>query len=97
MQHVSSEKELLDRQEALARVGIQVALHGIGVDLIDALSLPPALHEHELFDKAVSAAAGVMGHETLMKALTGWALKSVPRRPDLRGVLSALGSSAWLR
>jgi hypothetical protein len=97
MQHVSSEKELLDQQEALARAGIQLALRGLGVDMIDALSLPPSLYENELFDKGVAAAAGVIGHESIVQLVTGWAGKAVAHHVDARGLLSALRSSSWLR
>ena len=97
MQHVATEQELLDQQEALARAGIHLALRGLGIDLIDALSLPPALREHAMFDTAIAAAAGAIGHDAVMQIVGAWLLKAAPKRADLRGMLSALGSSAWLR
>ena len=81
------ERELLDREEALAREGVERALRGLGGDLIDALSLPAAWREHEMFEAGVSAAAGAITSEAAAKALAAAVVGGAARPGRLREVV----------
>jgi len=63
------EEKLLDEQEALACAGIERSVRGLGIDLMDALSLPNEWREHELFDAGVASAAHAITSEATMKLI----------------------------
>jgi hypothetical protein len=69
MFHSRDEEMLLDEQEALACAGIERAVRGLGIDVMDALSLPNHWREHELFDVGVASAAQAITSETTMKLI----------------------------
>lgn len=87
MSHLTREREFLDEQEALARAGIERAMRGLGVDLMDALSLPPKLREHEMFDVVTAAAAGAITHDATLSVIEGSLLGKGSQPTDMRAIL----------
>jgi hypothetical protein len=81
------ERELLDEQEAAARAGIERAVRGLGVDLMDVLALPEAWREHELFEAGVSATANAIGHEATVTLIAGALAATVAKPAGLRAIL----------
>ena len=97
MRHPADEQELLDEEEALARLGLQHAVRAIGIDLIDALALPPELGEGHAFDTGVAAVSSAVSHHVALELLGAWLIKVVPAQRAMSGILSAIASSPWLR
>jgi hypothetical protein len=97
MRHPGDEQELLDEEEALARLGLQHAVRAIGIDLIDGLALPPELAERAAFDSAVAAVSSGIGHRLGLELIGAWLLKIVPGQRAMSGILSAAKSAPWLR
>ena len=81
------EQELLDEQEALARAGIERAVRGLGSDVIDALSLPRAWREHELFEAGVTSAAHAITSEATMKLISASIVGSAAKTGGPRAML----------
>jgi hypothetical protein len=87
MTHPKNEHELLDEQEALARAGIERAVRGLGIDVMDALSLPPAWREHEIFEAGTASIAQAIGHEATTKLIASALALKAAKGTDLRGIL----------
>jgi hypothetical protein len=87
MSAITEERAFLDEQEALARAGIERAMRGLGIDLMDALSLPEKLREHELFEIATAIAAGAVSNDVTLSMIEGSLLGKSSQPTDLRGIL----------
>jgi hypothetical protein len=87
MNSITKEGEFLDEQEALARAGIERAVRGLSADVMDALSLPKKLREHEMFEVVTAIAAGAISHPAALSAIEGALLGKISRPTDLRGIL----------
>ena len=87
MGHFDDERECLDEQEALARAGIERAVRALGVDLIEALSLPKHLRDHEMFEVATAVASGAISHDATLAAMADSFLGKNSQPINLRGIL----------
>jgi hypothetical protein len=79
MSAADEEKKLLDEQEALARAGVERAVRGVAVDLIDACSLPATWRQNEMFESSVSATARAIAHPSMLAVLTGALMRWSPK------------------
>lgn len=96
MKSTLDEREYLDRQEALAHEGLERAVRGLGVDLLDALSLPTRFREHEMFETGVAAAAAALGNEATLRMIEGAVLGKSPTSGGLPEALSRAGLESLL-